>query len=219
LPTKGAMRRACLASIIFVLNWVCAASLCVSHAVAATITFSVNPTGGYLHSDPNDAETNPLIVDLDSLGISNGSTIGLQVIGGFKFSFSDSFPDTATALGGVFSSSNVILPPTNLNRVPGAIGIGIDFVTGPTLFNGDPTDIPEDFSISPNGNLIAVPTGAKFLFAGVIDSFYADNSDPNGDFGLKITTSAVPEPSSTAMLLLLGLTAIMGVKLRLRRPA
>jgi hypothetical protein len=76
----------------------CAASLCVSHAVAATITFSVNPTGGYLHSDPN-------------------------------------------------------------------------------------ADIPENFSISPNGNLIAVPTGAKFLFAGVIDGFYADNSDPNGYFG------------------------------------
>jgi hypothetical protein len=55
------------------------------------------------------------------------------------------------------------------------------------LFDGLPTEIPEDISFI--GEPVTVPKGAAFLFIAVNDSFYSDNADPNGDLAIAITTN------------------------------
>ena len=48
----------------------------------------------------------------------------------------------------------------------------------------------------------------RFLFVAAADSLFADNSDPNNNFGLRITV--VPEPSGLA-LVLVGLAGALGI--------
>jgi len=128
----------------------------------------------------------------------------------------------------VFSTSATLDPSNQLNRVPGAIDVGgfRGYVTSPTLFNGFPTDIPQDFAISygtepSNGVSIVVPASAQFLFVGVPDSFYGDNSDENQDYGVRLSftpaVAPVPEPA-TLTLFGLGL-ASMGVRRWRQRKA
>ena len=68
-------------------------------------------------------------IDLSTLSfaISSGDTIRITRLGNF-FNGNNS-RDTLTAQVGVFSSSSTLLGGANLNRVPGAIDAGEDFVT------------------------------------------------------------------------------------------
>ena len=54
-----------------------------------------------------------------------------------------------------------------------------------TFNRGNPTDVDEDFFI--DDILITVPTGATFLFVTVPDTYYQDNSDPDGDLAVRLT--------------------------------
>ena len=68
----------------------------------------------------------------------------------------------------------------------------MDFVTAPTYFGGEATDIPEDFLVAsaeyPGGTIcVVIPNGATHLFLAAHDSLYEDNSDPDGDFGYELT--------------------------------
>jgi hypothetical protein len=116
---------------------------------------------------------------------------------------------------GVFSSSNVLWAQNVLNRVPGAIDAGIPVVTWNTLYGNLSTDIPQDFRIA--NTIVQVPIGANYLFVAAEDIYYSDNSDPDGDYGVRITPLAsVPEP---ATLLLLGPVLItVGLLSRKRLP-
>ena len=65
-------------------------------------------------------------------------------------------------------------------------------------------------------NFVEVPAGARFLFVSPADSFFSDNADPDGDFGIGITV--VPEPSGL-VLAGVGLAGLLGgVWRRGRRP-
>ncbi len=44
---------------------------------------------------------------------------------------------------------------------------------------------------------MTVPKGATHLFLGPLDSLYDDNTDPNGDYSVRITTVPVPVESTT----------------------
>ena len=64
------------------------------------------------------------------------------------------------------------------------------------------TDIPYDFGIT-NTFLQPFLFGANYLFVAAHDIYYRDNSDPNGDFAVRITPIAsVPEPSALLLLAL-----------------
>lgn len=148
---------------------------------AEPATISVDPRRAYLRTN-SDSPLDALKVDLQLLGIAPGDVIRLERLGAW-----DCGPcaDTGTGMIAVFSAGAVLLPPSQPHRVPGAIDAGADVVTGPTFFGGLATDIPQDFAIS--DTTIQVPNAATHLFVGTIDSFYSDNSDPNGDFRLRIS--------------------------------
>ncbi|HEY4330141.1 MAG TPA: PEP-CTERM sorting domain-containing protein [Phycisphaerae bacterium] len=172
--------------------------------------FPVAPTASYLKTDTSDTSASPTIINLSQLSftVTPGTTLVLQRLG--AFGATNTLPgnvDNKTTLAGVFSSSNSILAPSNLNRVPGALDAGTDFVSEPTFFGPFSTDISQDFLIDSgtynppvpfSSVIVQVPLGAQYLIVAPTDSFYADNVDPNGDFALSVTQT--PEPASLAFL-------------------
>jgi hypothetical protein len=98
-----------------------------------------------------------------------------------------------------------LLAPNILNRVPGSLNAGLSITTWNTLFGNLATDIPHDFGIT--NTLVQVPFGATHLFVAAHDIYYSDNSDPDGDFAVRVNKIAsVPEPS-TFLLFIPGVIA------------
>lgn len=166
-----------------------------------------------------DAALPPLVIDLAALGYTPGTVIHLQRLGDYTLTDPAFAPDPFAAddftnLGAVFSTSGTLLDLDDVavsdaapNRIPGAIPVW------EAAFNDDPAlgnnatpitytanliaNIPFDFFVG--DTFITVPTGARYLFVGVPDNYYADNFDPDGDFGLRI---GIPEPGTAAILVL-----------------
>ena len=155
--------------------------------------FPLDPNDTYLHVEASDVAGDAVVIDLAALGISPGVTIELTQTGDFDGDGVGGAGETQTSLSAVFSSSDVLLPKSNLNRVQDAIDAGTDIVTAVTCDGAnEPTDISEDFRIGGPGATvlpplqIVVPFGATHLFAAAPDCLYADNADTDGDFGLVI---------------------------------
>ena len=196
---------------IFILGLV----FCFSHSEAVATTISIDPLRTFLftNNDPcvpwcgNGSVPSSIPIALAALGISGGDTIQLEQLGSFYDGTYGYGPginalslQTSTEMIGVFSSSDVLWAPNVLNRVPGAIDAGIPVVTWNTYFGNMSTDIPQDFRIA--NTIVQVPLGANYLFVAAEDIYYSDNSDPDGDYAVRITPlTSVPEPST---LLLLG---------------
>ncbi len=184
--------------------------LCLSHTEAMAVTISIDPLRTFLftNNDPwsGGGSVAPSIpIALGGLGISGGDTIQLEMLGDWYdghagYSGDVSSMDVVSEMIGVFSSSNSLLAPDNLNRVPGALDAGIHITSWNTLFGNLPTDIPYDFGIT--NTFVQVPVGANYLFVAAHDIYYSDNSDPDGDFAVRITRLAsVPEPSTFFLVL------------------
>ena len=183
---------------------------CCLPACANADLILINPLATYLRTNSDGGALAASAIDLSSLSfaVSAGDFLLLEQVGDWQQT--STFPDTRRDMVAVFSSTATVLSSGMLNRIPGAIDAGTDVSTGLTFFGSLPTNILEDFSVS-NGVsvfsvVIQVPIGAAFLFVAGPDSFYGDNSDPDGDFAIRITSvsSPVPEPAS---LLLLGFGA------------
>jgi hypothetical protein len=181
-------------------------------ALATSITIPIDPVQTYLftNNDPwsgNGSVPGTTPVALSALGISGGDFIQLEEVGAWYDGHAGyngvdvSAMDTVKEMIGVFSSSNTLLAPNIFDRVPGALDAGVHIVTWDTLFGNMPTDIPYDFGIT--NTFLHVPVGANYLFVAAHDIYYSDNSDPNGDFAVRITPIAsVPEPSALLLLAL-----------------
>jgi hypothetical protein len=154
----------------------------------------VDPKAAYLYTN-SDSPASPTIMNLAASGFAPGDVLKLSYAvapPGFSF-FSCSGPFVGAAqfaLLGVFSSSNTLLATSASRRVPGAIDAGTNFVSTPTYYGNQPTDIPEDFWVTPPGGLtIQIPSGATHLFLGINDSLYYDNCGT-----IKVTIERVNQP-------------------------
>lgn len=160
------------------------------NASYAVTTIKINPKATFLHTNNDLGAINAIPIDLNSVGLSAGDTILLEQLGNFSIGPSaDTYKNTI----GVFSSSPTLAAASNLHRVPGAIDTGIDVVTGNTYFGNQPTDIPEDFRIVDTGTLITIPTGALYLFVAASDSLYQDNTDPDGNYYVRISLAPLAD--------------------------
>jgi hypothetical protein len=186
-----------------------------------TRSFSVDPQGSYIFvntvgggspSEPPDEVVAPLIINLASIGLTPGALLSSTILGDFSFSCNPNIPGSCALtpgyLCGVFSSSDVILPPgtptvPTVNRVPGAIAPNFTTVspcvTPPSLFGNIATDIPQDFTLS--NAVVTIPPAAAYLIIAVPDSYYADNADPDGSLAVQINPSAPPSSQSITQAL------------------
>lgn len=151
-------------------------------------TRSIDPTRTYLRTDSSDDAGDAVPFDLQNLGISPGDTLRLTRLGDFEKQGDGGF-----GMIGVFSGSSTLAASGQRNRVVDAIDAGPDVQTVETFQDGDPTDIPEDFKIAArNGTdrslTITVPSGATHLFVSPIDNLFEDNTDPDDNYRLRITS-------------------------------
>lgn len=164
---------------------------------AGAADVAINPKATYLHICSESA-LNAVPIVLADLGIVPGETIQIEALGDW-----DNGPggDTFISTIAVFSASATLLPPAQAHRVPDAIAAGPPVGTAPTFFCGEVTDIPEDFRVAsavPNVSVtVVVPAGATHLFVSPGDHLFEDNSDPDGDYGIRITEVPVPVKETT----------------------
>jgi hypothetical protein len=195
----------------------------ISYGEAMATTISIDPLRTFLltNNDPWDGSgsvAGSLPIVLSDIGISAGDTIQLEMLGDWYdghagYSGDVSSMDVVSEMIGVFSSNSSLLSPTMLNRVPGAIDAGIQITTWNTLFDNLSTDVPSDFGIT--NTIVQVPSGATHLFVAAHDIYYSDNSDPDGDFAVRITQIvAVPEPSTFFLLVLAGCALMVCLRVR-----
>ena len=169
--------------------WVLALCLAVLGPLATVVALGVEPSTFFVDSrrtylrTNSDSSLDALKIDLALLGIVPGNVIRLERLGAWDCG--NPCIDNVTAMGGVFSAGTVLSATNQAHRVPGAIDAGADVFTGPTFFGTLPTDIPQDFLIE--NTIVQVPAGATHLFVAPLDSLYFDNSDPNGDFRIRIS--------------------------------
>jgi len=153
------------------------------------VDIAIDSRAAFIHTASADPSLPAAPIALGSLGIAPGDRIELTTLGDF-----DNGPrgDIFKTSMGIFSASPLLLAPSALNRVVDALDAGVDFISAPTFFGGEPTDVPQDFVITsgafPGGTIcVIVPRGATHLFISAHDSLYGDNSDPDGDFAVRIT--------------------------------
>lgn len=159
----------------------------------------IDPRGTYLFTNRNPYHPDPEVrkylpkdianpassFDLNQLfydpvfPLHVGDLLSFELVGGFQYGES-SGDGYAPGLGAVFTDYANFIDAGPYTYAP-------DFYSSPTYWNGYPTDISQDFFI-PNGKLVyaQVPQGAKQILFTANDSFFADNADPNGDFGIYI---------------------------------
>ncbi len=183
----------------------------LSAVEAKALTISIDPLNTYLftNNDPwsgNGSVPGTIPIVLSELGIGGGDLIQLERLGDWYdghagYGGDVSSMDVVREMIGVFSSGSTLLAPNLFSRVPGALDAGVDITTWNTLFGNMATDIGEDFGI--DNIFVQVPVGATHLFVAAHDIYYSDNSDPDGDFAVRITpVSSVPEPSALLLLAL-----------------
>jgi hypothetical protein len=181
-----------------------------------------------------------LFLNLASLGATAGETLQIIGVGAECFQgVTNCPPESSPELGGVFDSNNTELASSSLTPCSPqpSCPTGVDPLTGTLAVVGLPaqplvtnnpylntyygnvnTTIPNDFYIpTGTGITVVVPNGATYLVVGVLDSYYADDSDPSGTLAVQINEitsshqSSVPEPA-TLGLFGMGITALVAFR-------
>jgi hypothetical protein len=130
------------------------------------------------------------VVPLSTMGAQPGNCLRLVISGTFLCRGPSDPTCVTSSAGAVFSSTSVVLGPTERYRVPGAIAAVPTVMTGANCGpNGSGlTDIPEDFRMDTLASMtVKVPAGAAFLVVGSPDCYNSDNVDSDGDFMLTAT--------------------------------
>ena len=166
-----------------------------SQGLGEALYYGINSKSGYLRGLAKDTIRDPLVISLAELGAIPGDTLRLETVG--SYAMLEVLMDGAeTRLGGVFSSTDEVLDPSALDRIPGAIDVAPNVYTWISIvciwgqcadLGGD--DIPEDFRIDPTRD-ITVPPGAEYLVVAPIDVWR--NWQDNSGFGFGVTVEVNP---------------------------
>ena len=150
---------------------------------------SVDPRGTYLNVAPTDAANAPTTVLLSTLGLASGDVITLSRSGAYKAGEGISssgvpFADASTSMLAVFSgAAGLIAPDTYLGFTSPLQGVP------PNL----PTDVVQDFFVvGPGITTLMIPAGATSIKFSPNDSFFQDNTDPNGDYAVEVRKLEAP---------------------------
>jgi hypothetical protein len=155
----------------------------------ADLFYGLNSKSTYLRVEQGDTAAAPLAISLAEIGAQAGDTLHLAPAG--TYSDLNVLKDgSETRLTGVFSSSNVVGPPSDRYRIPGAIDAGTNVTTESylecflLLCALHSSDIPQDFRIDPGVDVV-VPAGAQYVFVSPTPNgqWWSDNSG----FGFGVT--------------------------------
>ncbi len=159
--------------------------------VGAAHVEMMNVKSSYLRHKGNDRPLDPLVLDLAELGAAPGDVLALAPVG--TWAAVPALKDGAeTRLGGVFSASDQVLPSANLFRIPGAIDVGPELATWPSItctwgictdHGGD--EVPYDFPIDPQ-RTITVPSGASHLIVAPVDGWRVWQDNVGLGFGVSV---------------------------------
>ena len=144
----------------------------------ATGMISVDPRGTYLNAAPTDAINSPTTVLLSDLGLVAGDVITLTRSGAYQAGTAATFTDASTSMLAVFTNAGgLITPDTYLGFTSPIQGVS------PNL----PTDVVQDFFVIGAGvTMIKIPVGATSIKFSPADSYFQDNTDPNGDYTVMV---------------------------------
>jgi outer membrane autotransporter protein len=153
---------------VFLLFW----AMGTMSAAAVTVTVNVDPAGTYLTPSTSDPANAPTEIDLVALGIQAGDIITLNGSGDYENIVG--FGDVDYSLVAVFQGASGFLSPGPSSTVS-------------MPYFSTISDIAEDFFVTTTPRQAEVPAGATKLLLNVNDTFYSENSDPDGDFAVVIT--------------------------------
>jgi len=151
--------------------------------------YGINSKSSYLLASGSDEPQPPTIIPLADLGAHAGDRLKLERVGTYD-DITELKDGTATKVGAVFSSTNVVKKDNNRNRIPGAIDAGTDFTTPPhfILLLPIPTDITQDFEVT-NSPTVTIPAGANFLILGTVPNSLKWGDNSGFGFGVNITVN------------------------------
>lgn len=184
-------------------------------------TFAVNPQASFLYESANDSNVSALFIALtcpmgvttDCVNATPGETLQIIGLGTFCYGPANCPPEVAASLAGIFDSNNILLnssslPAGDVDRLTGTMNAGAPSTLvfhNPYLnayYGNVDTTIPNDFFIpTGTGLTVVIPNGATYLVVGVLDSYYADDTDPSGTLAVEIigNQNAAPEPASFSL--------------------
>jgi hypothetical protein len=144
--------------------------------------YGINSKSTYLFTR-GDQPVDPLAISLAELGAIPGDTLRITRVGTHA-TLSLLMDGDLTQVAGVFSATDTVLPSSEAHRIPDAIDAGVNFLSPAYwscifvfCFPVPATDIPEDFGIDPEVDVV-VPEGAEYLIVApiVADLHWMDNS-------------------------------------------
>jgi hypothetical protein len=161
----------------------------LDHYLRPLLVADISPRAGFLHTC-GETSLSPVIVRLADLDLYPGNVLHLRVLGGYD----GAIGRYGAQASGIFSSSDVLLDQSYLYRVPGAIQADTYNDNTATTYEcgGEETDIPEDFRID-SSLIVEIPPGAMYLFIGVADCWYSDNTEYADGYAVYLT--ALPKNS------------------------
>jgi hypothetical protein len=153
------------------------------------VFYGVNSKASYLLASGTDDPAPPTIIPLADIGAHAGDQLKIARVGTYNDN-TELRDGSATAVGAVFSSTNVVKRDNQRNRIPGAIDAGTNVNTPPhfILLLPIPTDIAQDFAVT-NSPTVTVPAGANFLILGTIPSGLSWGNNSGFGFGVNLTVN------------------------------
>jgi hypothetical protein len=140
----------------------------------------ISPKSTFYRTSNDPQATSSFFFLLDEMPGTYAAPMVIEIFGDYKMSNTEG--DNRNILHGVFTRTPTILAD--------ALPASRTTTSGPTYHGSLPTEIPEDFRITPDATgkyIINIPAGAQWIVVCIADSYYGDNSDPDNDLWIRFS--------------------------------